>query len=70
MFPMLTTEDLAKILRVAPGTLARWRVSGKGPPFQRRGLGRVVYDAEQVRAWAKAERVTIWEDEGTAGVPE
>ena len=60
---MLTTEEVAKILRVAPGTLARWRVSGQGPPYQRRGLGRVVYNLEQIRAWAKAERVTMWEEE-------
>jgi predicted site-specific integrase-resolvase len=60
---MLTTEEVAKLLRVAPGTLARWRVSGKGPPFHRRGLGRVVYEPAELRTWAKAERITIWEDE-------
>jgi DNA-binding transcriptional MerR regulator len=62
---MLTTEEVAKLLRVAPGTVARWRSDGMGPPFQRRGLGRVVYDAEKLRAWAASEHIAIWEDEPT-----
>lgn len=62
---MLTTDEVAKLLRVSPGSLVRWRTSGKGPPFQRRGLGRVVYDEEQLRAWARVERITIWDEEPT-----
>ncbi len=62
---MLSTEEVARLLRVAPGTLARWRSVGKGPPFQRRGLSYVIYDLDELRSWAKSEGVMIWEDEKT-----
>ena len=32
-----TPTEAAKILRVAPITLAKWRCSGDGPPFARVG---------------------------------
>lgn len=59
---MLTTADVGKLLRVSDSTLSRWRVRGEGPPFQRHGLGRVVYDEAEVRAWAKANRMRVWDD--------
>jgi hypothetical protein len=60
---MLSSADVGRLLRVSDSTLSRWRIKGNGPPYERRGLGRVVYDEAELRAWAKANRMRVWEDD-------
>lgn len=50
----LTPEDLGKSWQLAPGTLANWRTTKKGPPFVRIG-GMVRYRRDTAEAWLKAQ---------------
>ncbi len=45
-----TSQEAAAILRRSTGTLANWRVSGKGPPFIRIG-GPIMYPCKALHAW-------------------
>jgi hypothetical protein len=45
---LLTTEELAKLLRCQPETLANWR--RRGPAYVRVAR-RVLYDPSDVRRW-------------------
>jgi Helix-turn-helix domain len=47
---LLTTEELAKLLRCQPETLANWRRRKRGPAYVR-VAGRVLYDPSDVRRW-------------------
>ncbi len=51
----MTPAETAAFLRVALQTLAKWRVSGEGPPYQKFGR-RVVYSLEDLQAWAANRR--------------
>jgi excisionase family DNA binding protein len=52
---LLTTEELAKRMRVNPSTVRRWRLDDVGPPYLR--VGTVYrYPVSAVEAWI-AERV-------------
>ena len=44
---------------LAPKSLQKRRVIGGSPPF-RRVLGRVVYERDQLRAWAEAQRSPLF----------
>ena len=46
----LTGFQAAKFIGVCPTTLHRWRKSGEGPPFARRGQ-RFIYTVSGMRAW-------------------
>lgn len=48
----LTPAKAAELLGRRPQTLAVWRCKGDGPPF-RKVYGRILYDEDEVRAWAK-----------------
>lgn len=48
----LTTEEVAQLLRLARGTLAKHRVYGTGPAYRKIG-GRVIYLAADLFAWAE-----------------
>jgi hypothetical protein len=51
MTPKQVAERAARDnLRASPSTLAKWRVSGGGPPFVRLA-GRVFYVAAEVETW-------------------
>lgn len=51
--PLIDTVGAAKLLGLAPITLAKMRVRGDGPPYVQ--LGRAVrYKPEAVMAWAEA----------------
>jgi hypothetical protein len=56
---LVTTEELARLLRRDPSTLRRWRtgVPMQGPPFLKLSTGITVYDMEDVRLWLKHSRV-------------
>ncbi|MDJ0321689.1 helix-turn-helix domain-containing protein [Pseudarthrobacter sp. PS3-L1] len=53
----LTSDDLARLLQVKPGTIANWRTSHKGPPFVRIG-GFVRYRSDAVRSWIETQPTT------------
>ena len=65
---LFTTIEAARYLRLSPSTLKRYRVTGEGPVYSRRG-GRVRYRREHLDAWvAEGERVSTVDD-GTAERP-
>jgi excisionase family DNA binding protein len=47
---LLSIDDVAEIIGLAPGTLRNWRVAGRGPRGARIG-GRVRYRRADVDAW-------------------
>ena len=72
--PALTgfrTQELAKLLKLSPRTLARWRAEGSGPPYCR--LGRdAFYPESSVLEWLdrrqvlnRADELTQFESEGS-----
>lgn len=56
---LLTTEELASLLRRDPSTLRRWRTSRppQGPPFLRLSSGVTMYDMDDIRLWLNRSRV-------------
>jgi predicted DNA-binding transcriptional regulator AlpA len=55
MQPLLTQNDLAKLLKLSVRTLERLRVSGRGPKFLRIGHS-IRYRPEDAQSW-QASRV-------------
>ena len=53
---VLTEEQAAQYLGLAPGTLRNWRVMGRGPQYVRLGR-RVGYRVEDLQAWAEERLV-------------
>lgn len=51
----MTTPEVAEICRAAPETVRYWRYVGYGPPSFRVGR-RVLYEADDVRAWLAARK--------------
>jgi DNA-binding transcriptional MerR regulator len=47
---LLTEDEAARLLRVAPRSLRRWRAIGTGPPYTRAGR-RVLYRRAAVLKW-------------------
>jgi hypothetical protein len=54
---LLKASVLSEQLCVTEGTLAKWRLDGRGPCFVRVGR-RIAYDPADVAAWLDARRVT------------
>jgi hypothetical protein len=54
--PLLKPKTLAESIGVTEGCLAKWRISGEGPPFIR-VQRRIAYDPRDVREWLDARRV-------------
>ena len=56
---LLTTEELARLLRRDPSTLRRWRTARpvQGPPFLRLSTGVTMYDMDDVDRWLASCRV-------------
>jgi hypothetical protein len=54
----LTREGAAKLLHLAPSTLATWVSRGKAgaPPFRKHG-GRVVYSRSELLRWSEERRI-------------
>ena len=48
---LLTTGELAELLRLSPLTLKDWRVDGIGPKFLRLTTGAVRYPVTDVTRW-------------------
>jgi len=55
---LITTAELAEILKRSTATLMRWRRQRTGPPYLR-VQGRVLYDRRQVEAWLQAQQVGV-----------
>lgn len=55
---LLTTEELARLVKVDPSTVRRWRTATpvQGPAFIRLSPRVVKYDPEDVRAWLERHR--------------
>ncbi len=51
----LSTEQAAKKLGVAIGTLANWRVKGYGPIYIKVGWG-IIYDPEEIDNFKKVHK--------------
>ena len=49
----LTPEELAARIRVAPSTIAKWRMEGDGPAFYKFGK-RVLYRLDIVEEWERS----------------
>lgn len=49
---LLTSKEVAALLRVSPLTLAAWRHRRTGPPYSKLGCA-VRYDWEAVRDWVE-----------------
>ena len=54
-----TTEELARIVKVDPSTIRRWRTARpcQGPPFVRLSFGVVRYNSVDVGEWLTNRRV-------------
>ncbi|GLZ02436.1 hypothetical protein Acsp02_96870 [Actinoplanes sp. NBRC 103695] len=57
---LITTEELARMLRVDPSSVRRWRTARpiQGPPFIALSERVIMYAIEDVRAWLASRRVT------------
>ncbi|SHN36287.1 helix-turn-helix transcriptional regulator [Actinacidiphila paucisporea] len=57
---LLTTEEVARLLRVDPSSVRRWRAEQppQGPPFIRLSERVVLYDATDLQAWLDTRRTT------------
>jgi len=51
---LLSTEEVAEILRRPPRTLRQWRYLGEGPRYLKIGVT-VRYRTSDVEAWIKAQ---------------
>lgn len=54
-----TTEQLARIVKVNPSTIRRWRTAEppQGPPFVRLSFGVVRYSPADVQEWLSNRRI-------------
>jgi predicted DNA-binding transcriptional regulator AlpA len=53
MAEFLTSEEVAKWLRVSPSTLCRWRQAGRGPRVTWLSASCPRYERSDVEAWLK-----------------
>lgn len=52
---VFTAREAAAYLRLNLNTLAKWRITSRGPAFVRAG-GRVLYRLEDLNAWLETQR--------------
>ena len=50
--PFVSAKEAARILRVHPNTLCKWRISGGGPPFIKVGT-RIRYSISEISRWMR-----------------
>lgn len=62
---IMTTAEVAALLRRPVGTLRYWRHRGEGPASFRVG-GSIVYDRAEVRRWLDEQRRATSSVKGTA----
>jgi hypothetical protein len=51
----MTPDKLGELIHRPPSILAKWRLTGEGPPYIKLGR-RVLYDLADVEAWIAAHR--------------
>lgn len=58
--PLLTTEEVARLLRVDASSVRRWRCEQppQGPPFIRLSDRVVLYDVDDLQTWLNDRRIT------------
>ena len=55
---LLTTDEVAEMLKVKPATVKWWRHRRKGPPFiQVPGSQKVLYSSDEVNRWLRQGKV-------------
>jgi predicted DNA-binding transcriptional regulator AlpA len=52
--PLLSTQQLSRVIDVKPRTLERWRLLRKGPDFVRINTRLVRYPLSEVESWLRA----------------
>ena len=52
---LLSTKEVAKMLRMKADTVAKWRKQDKGPPYYDIE-GKILYDADELMKWLKERR--------------
>ena len=54
-----TTEELARIVKVDPSTIRRWRTARprQGPPFVQLSFGVIRYSVSDVQEWLTSRRI-------------
>lgn len=62
---LLTEEEAARLLKVSPRSLQKWRVQGKEPPFVKLG-SRVLYRPEDLRRCIDARLRRSTSDPGSS----
>lgn len=60
----LRTDEAAKVLKVAAGTLAHWRRTGQGPPYFRLGPRTIVYQRADLEIWLWAQLARTYHETG------
>ena len=58
MNELLTTVEAARILKISPATLERWRTTGRGPTFRKLGNDLVRYATADLEAFLKRGKRT------------
>lgn len=53
---LMTADQVFELTTFAPSTLARWRLTGEGPKWQRIGRRAVRYWRSDVLAWIEQEQ--------------
>lgn len=53
---LLTTQEVAKILRTTPGYLNNLRMRGEGPPYYKFSR-RVLFDGDELDEWIRKHKV-------------
>lgn len=55
MSKLLKTKEVAKLLDISESTLARWRLTGGGPPWVKTGVI-VRYHSGELNTWLEERR--------------
>jgi hypothetical protein len=63
----LRTGEAAAFLRLSPSTLAKMRVRGNGPMFEKAGARIVVYDEHTLEAWLASRKRRSTSDSAEPG---
>ena len=53
-------KSVSRVIQISTSTLAKWRCSGKGPPFYKVENGRIRYVIDEVLEWMKEYRYPIF----------
>jgi predicted DNA-binding transcriptional regulator AlpA len=63
---LLTSVELARVLKVSDRAPENWRQNGDGPPYIRAGGRRILYRWSDVLEWLDQRRYSSTSEEGAA----